>query len=208
MLTSLRSRLDGPPPALPRLLDRAAERWWAARPRSRAALVAAALVLLLAGGVVRVTASPHGPPVTVLVATRDLPVGHELAPDDLRRARWPRDLVPAGAATDLRGTVVGALPAGAVATDRHVAVSGLAAALPDGHAAVPVPTDAVPTVPTGARLDVVVADLDGGVQVLARSATVLGADGDIVWFAVATAQAPAVAGAASRGGLSVVLLPP
>jgi pilus assembly protein CpaB len=207
MLTTLRSKLDGPPPALPRLLDRAAERWWAARPRSRAAVAVAALLLLVAGGVARASSSPYGPPVPVLIATRDLPVGHQLAPDDLRRATWPRDLVPAGAAIDLRGTVVGALPSGSVATDRHVAVSGLAAALPGGHAAVPVPTDAIPAVPAGARLDVVLADLDGGVHLLARSATVLTADGEVVWLAVASDEAPAVAGAASRGALSVVLLP-
>lgn len=208
MLTSLRSRLDGPPPALPALLDRAAERWWMARPRTRVALVVLGLVLLVAGGVARAATSPHGPPVPVLVATRDLPVGHQLAPDDLRRTMWPRDLVPAGAAGELSGTVVGALPAGAIATDRHVAVNGVTAALPSGQAAVPVPAEALPALPAGTRLDVVAADLDGGVQVLARSATVVANAGEIVWVAVATDEAPAVAGAAGRGSLSVVLLPP
>jgi Flp pilus assembly protein CpaB len=129
MVPTLRRRLDGPPLALPVVVDRAAERWWCARPRTRA-LVVVTLATVVVAGVAHAAASPHGPPTPVLVAARDLPTGHVLAPGDLRRAHWPRDLVPAGATTRLEGTVVGPLPRGAVATDRHVTAEGVAAAVP------------------------------------------------------------------------------
>jgi hypothetical protein len=161
MFPMLRRRLDGPPLALPAVVDRVAERWWGARPRTRALVVVVALTTVVVAGVAHAAASPHGPPTPVLVAARDLPVGHVLAPGDLRRAHWPRDLVPAGATTRLEGTVVGPLPRGAVATDRHVAAAGVAAAIPRGRVAVAVPGELLPDVPAGVRLDAVTADADG-----------------------------------------------
>lgn len=210
MRPSLPSRLDGPPPVLPAGLDRLSERWWSLRPRHRAiAIVLLAAVVVLVGPL-RLAASPHGPPTTVLVATRDLPVGHDLTADDLRTATWPRDLVPDGATTQARGTVTGPLPRGAVATSAHLAPpgSGVAAAVPEGRVAVTIPAELLPPLPAGASLDLVAPDPDGTPRVVATDATVVTDDGTLVWVALAPPEAPAVAAAAAREQIVAILRPP
>lgn len=204
----LRRLLDGPPPSLPSLVDAASERWWRLPPRARVAAVLAAGLLLLAAGAGHVASSPWGPPVTVVVATRDLAIGEELTTADVRRTGWPADLVPAGALSDPAGTVVAPVPAGSVVTDRHVARDGLARALPDGMVAVPLPAELLPEVPAGARLDLVGATLDGRGVTLAHRALVLAAGGPQVWVAVDHAAAADVAAAGATGQLTLVVLPP
>jgi hypothetical protein len=103
MQDRLRTVLAGAPPTLPPLLDRAAETWagWPPRARLAASVVGALLLLAIAGaGAGR---SPWGPSVEVLVATRDLPAGHELTAADVAARAWPRTLRPAGALTAVAG---------------------------------------------------------------------------------------------------------
>jgi pilus assembly protein CpaB len=209
MFTNARRDLDGPPFALPALLDRIAERWWRARPRTRVLLGLSCAVLLVVAGVATAGASPHGPPTSAWVAVRDLPVGHPLGPDDLRRATWPADLLPDGALAEPDGMLVAPLPRGAVATDRHLGDGGLAAGLPSGTAVVPIPVDAVPALPRGALIDLVAADLGGGPgQLVAAGALVLQTDELAVWLAVDAADAPGLASAALHGSIGVVVVPP
>lgn len=205
MLPAIRSRLDGPPFALPALLDRLAERWWAAPPRLRALAVAGAAALLLLAGLTQAATGPHGPPVEVRVAARDLPVGHVVTSGDTVRRSWPRDLVPDGAVTDATGTVVGALPRGAVVTDRHLSTEGLGAAVADDRVAVAVPLDLLPPVSPGLRLDLVGAELDGRPVVLATDAVVVTIDTASVWLAVDHDDAPAVAAAGLTGAVGAVV---
>ncbi len=174
----------------------------------RAAIAATAVLVVVAGGMGHVASSPWGAPVTVLVASGDLEVGHVLGPSDVRRTAWPSDLVPDGAVTAATGTVVAPLPAGAVVTERHVADDGLGAALPDGHVAVPLPVELLPAVPVGARLDLVGADLDARGVTLTREALVLSADASHVWVAVEHSAAADVAAAGASGRLTAVVLAP
>jgi hypothetical protein len=210
MLPLTRFRLDGPPFALPQALDRLSERWWSLQPRSRAVAVAVVAVAIALMGPARLAASPHGPPTPVLVATRDLAVGHELTPDDLQRTTWPRDLVPDSAAAESRGTVTGPLPRGAVATVAHLAPpgSGIAASLPPGRAAVTIPVELLPPLPAGAHIDLVAPDADGTPQVVASAATVVTSEAELVWVAVDVVEAPGVAAATARGQVVAVLRPP
>jgi hypothetical protein len=201
--------LDAAPPVLPPALDRASERWWRTPPRVRASVLLAALALLLAAGTVRLASSPWGPPVAVLVATRDVPLGASLGPDAVRATEWPARLVPPGALDEVAGSVaIAPVTEGSVLTDRLVGEGGLGAALPEGTAAVAVPGELVPVLSPGARLDLVGAELDGRGVALATAATVLTDDGEHVWLAVDHHQAPAVAAAAAAGTITVVVLPP
>jgi pilus assembly protein CpaB len=201
--------LEGTPPVLPPALDRASERWWRTPPRVRALSLLVALVLLLVAGTVRLASSPWGPPVPVLVAARDLPLGAPLDADAVRTTEWPARLVPPGAlATVADSVAIAPLAEGSVLTDRLVGEGGLGAALPDGSAAVAVPSELVPVLLPGARLDLVGAELDGRGVALATAATVLTDDGEHVWVAVDHQQAPAVAAAAAAGTVTVVVLPP
>jgi hypothetical protein len=204
--------LDGAPVALPPRLDVLSERWFAARPRTRVALLAGAVGLLLLVGAAHLIASPFGPPQTVLVATGDLPAGHRLDASDLRATGWPRELVPAGALA-VRGDGVGRtlrapLPAGAVATDRHLGDLGLADLLPADRAGVPVPIDLLPDLEVGTRLDLVGRDVHGQPIALAADALVVGDDGDALWLAVTPGDAPGVAAAAAAGVLTTVVRAP
>jgi Flp pilus assembly protein CpaB len=166
------------------------------------------VALLVVAGVAHAASSPYGPPTPVLVATSDLAVGHELQPGDLRETTWPRELVPDGANTELTGTVIGTLPRGAIATDRHVASGSLAAAVPDGRVAVTVPSESLPSLPPGAHIDLVATDVDGQVHRVASRATVIASDESFVWVAMDRRDAPLAAAGSVRGALSVILHPP
>lgn len=194
--------------ALPPLLDRASERWWTLSPRWRAVLLAGGATLVLVAGLSHAAATPYGAPTSVLVATSDLPAGHELRAGDLRRTTWPRDLVPDDRLERAAGRLAAALPAGTVATARHIADAGVAASLPAGMAAVPLPADALPALTVGNRVDVIGRDLDGRAAVLARGGSVVAVDGTDVWVAVPAASAPDVAAAGAGGLVTVVALPP
>lgn len=200
--------LDGPPPTLPAVVDRALDAWWTLPPRVRAAAALAALLLVAAGGVVRVARSPYGPPVAVAVAVRDLPVG--VAPAGaVTVERRPVHLVPvdAVAAPPDDATLAMGVVAGTVLTARHLRPGGPLAELAPGSAAVAVPADAVPGATPGRRVDVIVTRADGGGAVAAADARVLATEDGRVWLAVPRTAAPDVAAAAARGLLSVALLP-
>ena len=101
------------------------------------------LVALLAGLAVlavvdRVTAA--GDTVTVLAATRDLPLGEPLSPGLVHPVEVPTGLAPARALTRLpRGSrLTGPVRSGEVLTDLRVSESGLPP-VPAGSVAVPVP---------------------------------------------------------------------
>ncbi|HEX2028763.1 MAG TPA: SAF domain-containing protein, partial [Nitriliruptorales bacterium] len=153
-----RRALEGPPPVLPAPLDRASERWAAAPPRMRAAVVVVAVLVLATIAGRGAATSPWGPPVRVVVATHDLPAGHTLTTQDLRAVTWPRDVAPddavGGVGPALGRSLSSGLVAGAALTGRHLGSGGLGAALPAGRAAVPLPLPEGVTVTVGQRLDV------------------------------------------------------
>ena len=193
---------------MPPVLDALAERWWAATPRARLLLGLLATLTVLAAGVGHLAAAPYGHPTTVLVATRDLYPGQPLEADDLRRRTVPEDLVPAGALDTPGGVLASTLPAGAIATDRHLGEGGWAAALAPGRAAVAVPTERLPALTPGTRVELVSADHDGRGVVLGRDGVVLATEVEEVWFAVDAADAVAITAAAQVGALAVIVLPP
>jgi pilus assembly protein CpaB len=207
-LTRLTRVIDGAPFAAPALLDRASERWWQLPPRLRGALLAMGIVVALAAGTVHLAASPWGAPVTVLVATDDLVAGQRLHAGDVRRADWPAALVPEGAIREPNGTVVAPVPAGGVVTDRHVGDGGLGTMIPDGRAAVALPLELLPELPSGTQLDLVGADLDTRGVVLARGAVVIATDDLHVWLVVDRQEAADVAAATLTGAVTVVVVPP
>lgn len=209
MFPHARRDLDGPPFRLPPLLDALSERWWRARPRTRALVMVGFAVLMALAIAGRLSASPHGPPTPALVATRDLPAGHELTSTDLRQVRWPADLVPDRALTSPTGTLIAPLPDGAVATERHVGDAGIVAGVPDGQAVVPVPRGSLPELSVGARLELVAADAAGGAgHLVATDAVVVQVDEVAVWVAAPREEANALADAALRGPIGVVVVPP
>lgn len=194
--------------ALPRWLDAASERWWGLTPRLRTMLLTAAGVLTLLAGLGHAASTPYGPPTVVLVAVEDLPAGHELSARDLRRVTWPTGVVPDDALRTARGRLALPVPAQTVVTERHVAQDGLASGLADGLAAVPVPSDALPSLTVGDRIEVVGRNLDGQAVVLASDARVLGTDDTDVWLAVPRSTAADVAAAGASGLVTVVVLRP
>jgi hypothetical protein len=145
--------------------------------------------------------------MAVLVATRDLPAGHRLAPGDLARTAWPARLVPPSARTRPEGRLVTLLPAGSVLTERHVDRDGPLGSLAEGRVAVAVPRASLPTLEVGARLDIVTVAGDGSGVLLALDAAVIAVDDDTVWFAVTRREAAAVVAAALRATVGVALLP-
>lgn len=200
----------GPPPTLPDLLDRASERWFALPPRARAGLLvllAVALATFAGAGAVR---SPWGPPVDVLVTTVDLDAGAPLDPSQVRTERRPARLVPPDAVLDPPAAghrAAGTIVAGTVLTDRHLAGEDpITGTLADGRAAYPVAADVLPPLRPGQRLDLVAGDLEGRGRLLARDVRVVSASDGTVWLDVRREDAPAIAAAALRDGLQVVLL--
>lgn len=204
--------LAGPPPALPRALDRISEGWAAARPRTRlvvGALLALVTLAVAGHGAVR---TPWGPPATVLLAATDLPAGRVLDADVLVASRWPSDLVPADALGSPDAAAGQVLATGVVAglplTARHLAHPGAAGDLPAGTVAFPLPRVDGPPVGAGQRLDLLGVQPDGSGVRLAAGATVLGIEGEIVWVAVRREDAAALAAAAAASHLTAVVLPP
>ena len=202
----LRDTFRGSPVALPRWLDVAIEQWWSLAPRLRAGLLTAAAAVLVLGGLGHAASTPYGPPTVVLVAVEDLPAGHQLSTRDVRRVTWPSAVVPDDALRTVQGRLALPVPAQTLVTERHVAQDGLAAGLAEGMAAVPVPTDALPSLTVGDRVEVVSRNLDGQATVLAAHARVLAIDDSDVWLAVPRQSAAEVAAAAASGLVTVVVL--
>lgn len=207
MLTRPPHRLAGRPVTLPPAVDRIAEAWWRARPRTRALARVAAVLLVLAAGIAHAASSPDGPPTTVWVASRDLYPGERLTSSDVRRQTWPGALVPDHAVDDPSGTVSAPLPRGAVVTGLHLGDQGVAASVPDGQLAVAVPAEQLPTVAPGTRVDLVGAGPDGIGAQLAEDAVIVHADADSVWIAVDPAAAVRVSAAATSATLAAVVRP-
>lgn len=204
--------MPGPPFLLPGSVDRVVEGWWRLTPRTRTLLVGATVALLLVAGLLRVTLSPYGAPVDVLVATADLAAGDVPGPGQVAVMRWPRDLLPAGTRAaeadlpDARLTMD--VVAGTVLTRRHLRDDGLLAGLGPGMAAVPVPAELLVGVTAGTVLDLVTLVGDGSGRTVAPAVRVHAIDGGTVWLEVGRDRAADVAAAALRGTLSGAVLAP
>lgn len=168
-------------------------------------MLAAALAALTAGGTAYAALDrPAADAVPVLVAARELPVGHRLTAGDVQVRDLPAQAVPTGALTDsgtvLDGRVVAPLAEGEPVTSLDLRTSALLAGQPAGTLAVFLPL-AEPAVAAalGAadRVDVH-SPVDGSVVV--DGALVLRTDAGEppgVWLAVDPAGARALA--AARG---------
>jgi pilus assembly protein CpaB len=204
-------RPEGAPLRLPAVLDRASEGWWRLPPRARRTIVGAALLIATLTVLARVALSPYGPPVPVVVATRDLPVGPVVSSADVASLRWPRSLVPDGVLTTTGAAVgstlaIATTSAGAL-TDRHVRPSGVSTMLAPGTAALPVRRDQLPGLTVGARVDLVIRSGDGTGRTAVRGAEVLALEDGLLWLEVPRGSAADVSAAAGRDALLAVLLP-
>jgi Flp pilus assembly protein CpaB len=187
--------------------------------RSRLAAAGACLLLALGSALGAARHPKPAPPRTmpVVVAARALPAGHVLAPRDLRIARWPPGLQPAGTAADpeplLHETLAGPIAAREAVTRGRLLGPDLTSGLAPGTVAVPVTLglDAGGLLRAGDRIDLIaiaVGSLDrpgpggmdagppsvvaAGVRVLACS-RVSGADGSpVTRLVVATDRAIAL----------------
>ena len=204
--------LPGPPLRLPSVMDRAAEGWWRLTPRARGAIIVLITVMTVAVVLLRVALSPYGPPVDVLVATRDLASGSALGPDDVTVRRWPRDLVPSEPLQDpddLVGTRLTArVTAGTVLATPHLRDDDPLARLGVDRAAVVIDAGSLQGVAVDARLDLVGVAGDGSGRTLARDGRVLAVEDGTVWIEVPRDRAADVAAAALRGTLSGAVLAP
>lgn len=198
------------PPSLPPRLDAAVEAWWRLGLRTRlatAGVVALVVVALAASGR---GGSSWGPAVAVLVASDDLPAGAALDGAAIVRAERPAAVVPRAPVTELPpgARLRGPLPRGAVLTEQHVAVDGVADGLRAGRVAVALPLDALPPLTPGQRVDLLAGDPSAGSgRRLAGDATVLAVDEEVVWVEVQRDAAADVVAALAWGDLGVALLP-
>jgi Flp pilus assembly protein CpaB len=148
---------------------------------------------------------------TVVVATRDLPAGHRVAPGDLRRQRWPVALVPPDARASLDEGVVIATPvaAGQPVLGRDLGrgdAGPVAATLAPGRRAVTIPVgDLSPPVVIGDRVDLVAAGAGPGAAVVARGATVVEVRERAVVVAVTADELADVAGGIVGGTVVVAV---
>ncbi len=207
-------------------------------PRALALWGAAAVVAVITAVVVAADlaalhrrAADLGPEVDAVVATRDLPVGHAVARDDLATRAVHRSQLPSEVLTD-RAALVGRIVAvpvldGAYLVRRSVAPrrrNGLDGIVPEGMRAMRVVvTDALTPRP-GAAVDVLAtydpssSGRDGGTFVIATGVTVLGTDrrgagtgrtgAAGVTLLVDPDQAAALADAQTNGVVTLALVPP
>jgi Flp pilus assembly protein CpaB len=193
----------------------------------RAAAVLLALVALV------LAARPDPPPapapaaVPVTVAVTDLPAGTVLASGDLRVARLPPDVTPAGASAEPETLVGQQLAAGVRAgesiTDARLVGPGLTAQLSEGQVAAPVrlaDLAIASLVRTGDRVDVLATPAESAAaEVVAASALVLAGaragpesiddtSAGLLVIAVDAATATRLAAAATTSTLTVSLPPP
>jgi Flp pilus assembly protein CpaB len=178
-------------------------------------------------------AADLGPERSVVVATRDLPLGATVQRDDLDVVRVYSSLVPRGAVRDLHDalghTVVVPVLRGATVLTRHLAAArrnGMAGLVPVGKRAVHVVTDDGLRPRRGDVVDVLVS-LDPslvaaqgggeGAITVAKSSRVLdvddtsrieGSKGPGVTLLVTEQEAHAIAFAVANGALMLALAPP
>lgn len=167
--------------------------------------LAAALAALTAGGTAYLVLDrPSADAVPVLVAVRELPVGHRLTDGDVHVQDRPARAVPVGAVTRteaaLDRTVVAPLAQGETVTVLDLRTSALLAGLADGTVAVflPLSEPAVAASVEAADLVDVHSPVDGSV-VVARALVLRAGEGERpgVWLAVDRTGAQALA--AARG---------
>jgi Flp pilus assembly protein CpaB len=112
-------------------------------PRRVFALVCLLLAAWSAVHAARPSARAAAPVVSAVVAARNLPAGATIAAGDVRTASWPAELRPVTALTNRADAVghrvAGPLAAGELLTSGRLVSSDLAAGLPVGLVAVPVP---------------------------------------------------------------------
>jgi Flp pilus assembly protein CpaB len=204
-------RSDGAPLRLPAVADRVSEGWWRLSPRRRSTIVLALGASLTLAVLLRVALSPYGPPLPVVLATRDLAVGTRIAPSDLDSARWPASLVAdhliALPADAIGSTLSIGVPAGTPVSRRHLEGDGVSGALAAWAVAVPVPAELLPPLVAGGRIDVIITLGDGSGRAAASDVRVLSVDGGIIWLEVERSRAPDVSAAAGRGTIAAVILP-
>jgi Flp pilus assembly protein CpaB len=204
--------------ALARRLARRSVLWWTA-----ALVVGAVFAARALGDLDRLHARARagGRPVTVVVAAHDLPLGATLAPDDLARATVPEDLV-GDATLQTADAAVGRVVAvpvlgGAVVTDRHLAPaarSGLAGVLPPDRRLVRVVAEASVRARAGDVVDVIAVGEAQPAAYVVSGVVVAAVDGDDITgdpsltLSVTPDEALALADAAARGALTIVLAPP
>lgn len=194
--------------------------------RKHRAVVAGLLTALGVLAALPALAPPAPPSLLVVAAARDLEPGRALTADDLTTVSLPRDLVPAGALTDV-ASALGHSAASAVRRGEPLTdVRLLGAGLLQGKGLVAVPLRladpaTLALLHAGDRVDVLAAPTSAesvaatavtvaaGVRVLAvpevRDAT---GDGGLVVVAATPATAARLAAAAVGARLSVTLLPP
>jgi pilus assembly protein CpaB len=204
--------------AVVRRLARRSMLWWTA-----ALVVGAVFAARAVGDLDRLHARARagGRPVTVVVAAHDLPLGATLAPDDLARVTVPEDLVGDGTVRTPDAAVgrVVAVPvlAGAVVSDRHLAPvdrSGLAGVLAPDRRLVRVPAGASVRARAGDVVDVISVGEAQPAAYVVEGVVVVAVDEDdltgdpALTLAVTPDAALALADAAGRGALTVVLAPP
>ncbi|CAN5207155.1 hypothetical protein BH23ACT9_BH23ACT9_38140 [soil metagenome] len=153
------SPLQGPPFALPRRVDRVADRWARLPPRVRLVLTCTALLLfglLQAGRLAAAQAQWGGDGERVWRATATVGAGEDPG-RTLRAVQLPRVALPAAAVTGPvpRGVVL-ALPLveGAILTDTHLSPVGPAAGLAADERLVPIPVDRDWGIEAGSVVDV------------------------------------------------------
>ena len=169
--------LQGPPLALPRPLDRAAERWARLPPRVRTVAVIGLVVLLGGLQAARLSAAQArwgGPGVVAWQATATSPAGGRPA---VERVRLPSAVLPPGAVTERPGMgAVLSLPLveGAILTEVHLSPAGPVAGLPPDERLLPVPVDRDWGIEAGSSVDVwAVLDGRGATEPLATARPVV-----------------------------------
>lgn len=183
-----------------------------------AVVVAVAVGWLATVVVDRATADVRalGPWVDVPVAARAVEAGEVLGAGDVAWRRLPSGVLPEGGEAfpgDPTGrTTLVPLVRGEVVLRSNVApegLRGLAALVPVGMQAVPVPVAVpVPGLRRGDRVDVLVVGEGEAAEVVAVGALVLEPGDDAVVVAVAAEEAPVVASAAAGSVVVLALVPP
>ncbi len=172
--------------------------------------------------VTQALAPPDPPTTSVVVASRDLPAGQVLGPDDVRVVRLPRDLAPKGVAASaevlVSRTLASPVRKGEPISDRRVVGEALVAGYAAGLVASPVRIDdaeVVSLLRVGDHIDVYAAvsdDVDDARRVVTDAAVVTlpqvaedARDGALVVLAVTPGDAASLAQGSAAGPLSISL---
>jgi pilus assembly protein CpaB len=141
---------------------------------------------------VTAVAPPTARKATVVLATRDLPVGHPVSAEDVRAVEWPADLVPTGYQSQTADVVGRGLIMAVRANEPLLASklaergsgAGLPIVIPEGMRAMSIPVDQVVGVAgfvqSGTRVDVLLTIQPPGqsetvTQIILQNLTVLAA---------------------------------